>query len=435
MAGRSADFLDSLSRQEDRFLMEGKDLSRRLGTLAILFVVFLVALTVVPSAWAARKYKTLYKFAPYPTDGQLPFAGLIFDKDGNLYGTTFQGGAYDYGTVFKLTPNSDGSWAESVLHSFNADDEDGGVPFASVIFDPAGNLYGTTGYGGAYNYGTVFKLTPNKDGRWAERVIHSFNGNDGRTPRGGLIFDAAGNLYGTTATGGSGCNGNGCGTIFKLMPNEHGSWTESVLHRFNITDGYTPVAGLTFDAAGNLYGTTQDAGPYDSFGTVFKLTPGSDGSWTEKVLYQFRGGSDGSFPSANIIFDKTGNLYSTTWAGGADSWGTVFKLTPSKKRGWTESVLHSFTNDGKDGLEPYLGGVIFDPVGNLYGTTEIGGVYRNGTVFKLAPTGEETVLHSFKDHPGAWPVSGIIFDERGNLYGTTLGDNSKTHGSVFEITQ
>jgi len=414
--------------------MEGKDLSRRLDTLAILIVVFLVVLTAVPGAWAEREYKTLYRFTGTATDGQAPIAGLIFDKAGNLYGTTFQGGAYDDGTVFKLTPNSEGAWAESVLHSFNVDDKDGGYPFAGVMLDSAGSLYGTTGYGGAYDYGTVFKLTPHNDGSWAESVLYSFDGNHGRTPRGGLIFDAAGNLYGTTAAGGSGCNGDGCGTIFKLTPNKDGSWTERVLHRFNITDGYAPVAGLTFDLAGNLYGTTQDAGVYDGFGTVFKLTPRSCGSWTEMVLYQFLGGVDGAFPSANMIFDKTGNLYSTTWTGGTDSWGTVFKLTPSKHGEWTESVLHSFTNDGEDGLEP-LSGVIFDPVGNLYGATSEGGAYGKGTVFKLTLSGEETVLHSFKDHPGASPAGGIIFDERGNLYGTTSGDYSKTHGSVFEITQ
>jgi uncharacterized repeat protein (TIGR03803 family) len=411
--------------------MEGKNLSRPLGMVVILVVVFLVTLVVVPSAWAARRYKTLHKFTGDATDGELPFVGVTFDPAGNLYGTTSEGGAYNYGIVFKLTPNNDGHWTESVLHSFNADGKDGGVPFAGVIFDRAGNLYGTTALGGVYDYGTVFELTPNKDGSWIESVLYSFDGNHGRMPSGGLIFDAAGNLYGTTAIGGA----YGYGTVFKLTPNKDGSWTESVLHSFNSADGYTPVAGLVFDPVGNLYGTTQDVGFSETFGTVFKLTPRCDGSWTKKVLYKFIGGADGSYPSANMIFDRTGSLYSTTSQGGTDGAGTVFKLTPNENGGWTESVIHSFTNDGKDGLSPRFSGVVFDPVGNLYGTTQIGGAYGYGTVFKLTPAGQETVLHSFKDQPGAWPVSGVIFDGDGNLYGTTLGDNTKTHGSVFEITR
>src|ERR1700693_956385 len=147
--------------------MEGKNLSQPLGTFGILVVVFLVAFLVVPGAWAGRKYETLYKFTRDATDGQAPLAGLIFDNAGNLYGTTFQGGAHGYGTVFKLTPNKDGSWTENVLHAFT-DGKDGGWPFARVIFDPAGNLYGTTAFGGVYDYGTVFELTPNKDGSWRE---------------------------------------------------------------------------------------------------------------------------------------------------------------------------------------------------------------------------------------------------------------------------
>jgi len=349
--------------------------------LAAMTAMLIVALMLVPGAWAC-KYKTLYQFK-VGADGLYPRAGLIFDPAGNLYGTTDYGGAYNFGTVFQLTPNGDGSWTESVLHSFNADGKDGYEPFAGLIFDPAGNLYGTTNNGGAYgSYGMVFQLTPNGDGSWTESVLHSFNadGKDGYEPFAGLIFDPAGNLYGTTGGGGA----YGHGTVFQLTPNRDGSWTESLLHSFNLDgkDGYEPLAGLTFDPAGNLYGTTNWGGAYN-YGTVFQLTPNGDGSWTE-------------------------------------------------------SVLHSFNLDGKDGYKP-LAGLTFDPAGNLYGTTPSGGTNDDGTVFKLKPTvkgsWKETVLHSFRNHPGAFPFwSGLILDGHGSLYGTTHGLGPKTRGSVFEIT-
>ena len=306
----------------------------------ILVILAIMALTLIlgSSAWAAEQYKTIHRFNKQTgVRGFAPAGALILDAAGNLYGTTYSGGASGVGTVFELTPNLDGSWTESVLHSFNG--ADGADPYSGLIFDAAGNLYGTTVGGGGYNAGTVFKLAPNLDGSWTESVLHSLNGTDGAHPYSGLIFDAAGNLYGTTWVGGA----FGHGTVFELTANGDGSWTESVLHAFNGTDGAHPYSGLIFDAAGNLYGTTYYGGGVCGCGTVFKLTPNGDGSWTESVLHAFTIGSgDGNRPRAGLIFDAAGNLYGTTENGGGTLRGTVFKLTPNGDGSWTESVLHLF---------------------------------------------------------------------------------------------
>ena len=202
--------------------------------------------------------------------------------------------------MFKLAPNPDGTWTERVLYSFTGG-ADGLIPLAGLVFDAAGNLYGTTGYGGADGSGVVFKLAPNPDGTWTESVLYSFTGYaDGSIPGAGLIFDPTGNLYGTTTSGGPFSAGEcpaGCGVVFKLAPNPDGTWTESVLHSFTGADGQYPRAGLVFDVAGNLYGTTNGGGP-DNDGVVFKLKPNLDGTWTESVLYSFKDGADGGFPVA-----------------------------------------------------------------------------------------------------------------------------------------
>jgi uncharacterized repeat protein (TIGR03803 family) len=410
-------------------------------------IVFIIILASASDAWAQRKYKTLYTFN-VGTDGYEPADGVTFDAAGHLYGTTFQGGTYRGGTVFKLVPHPDGSWREMVLHSFRM--SDGWLPFASLIFDQAGNLYGTTPEGGTDGFGIVFELMPTKDGSWTESVIHSFTGGaDGAGPVASLVFDQSGNLYGTTTGGGfsSTCTG-GCGTVFKLTPKSNGHWTEGVLYSFcSVTecrDGLTPVASLIFDQVGNLYGTTQYGGNLNhcrgtnGCGLVFELTPNADGSWKEKVLHSFcplELCDDGAFPLDNLIFDQAaGNLYGTTNSGGAAWDGLVFQLIPNGDGTWKEKVLHAFT--GRDGSAPY-GNVTFDRSGNLYGTTQGGGAYGAGTVFKLVLDLQggwhETVLHSFRDHPGAFPYAGVIFGPSGNLYGTTYGNFNATFGSVFEI--
>lgn len=296
-----------------------------IGTLAVLTM----ALILPTGLGASGTTKILYSFKDTP-DGAGPFAGVILDSTGNLYGTTSKGGIAGMGTVFKLTRNSDGSWTESVLYSF-AGGSDGDEPEAELVFDGAGNLYGTTVDGGDVSCGgcgTVFQLTPNSDGTWTESVLHRFSGADGLHPYSRLIFDTTGNLYGTTAWGGDiSCDraNRGCGTVFKLTPNGQGGWTESVIHKFENSDGYGPTAPLVFDGAGNLYGTTTQGGAR-SQGTIFKLVPQSDGTWAQSVLHSFTGRGDGQNPSGGLVFDGA-NLYGTNLSGGNnDGTGAVFKV-------------------------------------------------------------------------------------------------------------
>jgi uncharacterized repeat protein (TIGR03803 family) len=355
-------------------------------------------------------------------DADEPYAGLISDAKGNLYGTAMQGGTSNHGAVFQLVPGANDTWNEAVLYSFNG--TDGTTPFAALVFDGAGNLYGATQGGGAYGYGTVFQLAPGVGGTWTETVLHSFNNNgqDGYYPYSNLIFDAAGNLYGTTSSGGSSVCGGGCGTVFELTPAGNGTWAETLVHSFAGSDGEGP-SGLTFDGSGNLYATTAAGGTSNGCGgfgcgNVFELTPGTNGTWTETVLYNFTGGSHGGNPIGGVIFDASGNLY-------GQNNPYVFRLARSANGTWTEKVLYRVAGSP--------GGLIFDAAGNLYGMDTMGGKpnckgHGCGTIFELAP-GEsgkwkEKVLHSFnydnKGKSGYWPYSGLIFDAAGNLYGTTL---------------
>jgi len=363
---------------------------------------------LVAAAWfsitaAAQDLATLYSFTS--GDGANPGAGLMADPAGNLYGTTFNGGASGQGTVFQLDPSGN----LNVLYNFAGGD--GSHPRASLIADAAGNLYGTTINGGANDAGTVFQLTPSG----TLNVLYSFTGgNDGALPFAGVIADPAGNLYGTTI------GGDGPGTVFQLTP-----WGDlNVLQSF--TSGDSPWAGLIADAAGNLYGTTEGG---DGPGTVFQLTP----SGTLNVLHRFAG-LDGAVPHGTLIFDAPGNLYGTTHNGGTSGYGTVFQLTPSGAL----NVLHSFTG-GSDGAYPEAG-VITDMAGNLYGTTYGGGAGGQGTVFQLDPSGNLTVLHSFTGgSDGGRPAADLIADAAGNLYGTTSSGGATATcpggcGTVFELT-
>jgi uncharacterized repeat protein (TIGR03803 family) len=389
----------------------------------------------------AAQEKVLHSFNENGVDGYSPSGALIFDTSGNLYGTTLFGGSYNLGSVFELDARDR---TETVLYSFSGSTNDGYSPFGDLIFDSTGNLYGTTFYGGAYYGGIVFELTPTVGGNWTETILHNFEGGtDGSQPHSGLIFDNAGNLYGTTFYGGAGTctNGNflGCGTIFELTPSDDGSWTEQVLFSFNDADGSYPNSGLVFGSDGNLYGTTGGGGRH-RVGTVFELAPGVGGVWTEKVLHTFsKNHVDGYAPLARLIFDSAGNLYGTTLLGGAHTAGAVFELTPDGSGRWRETVLHSFNDTGTDGYEP-TAGLIFDSAGRLYGTTTLGGTYGEGTVFELAPTTgagwRERLLYAFpyNDTNGRIPQAGVVFDAAGNLYGTTLGGGAYgNYGTVFEI--
>lgn len=438
--------------------MRGKRLSVGLRAAPAIVTVALL----VTSVWAAPREKVLHNFGN-GTDGGNPLAGLISDAAGNFYGTTENGGVYGFGTVFELSPKPGGGWTEKVRYDFNANSQAGGTPVGGLIFDATGkSLYGTTSSGGAYCCGTVFELTPGRAGRWMEKVLHSFNSQDGANPNASLIFDGSGSLYGTTVFGGivtGYCRPNGCGTVFELMPEKGGGWREKLLHKFTSSDGAGPSADLIFDTAGNLYGTSG-GGPHGG-GTVFKLTPLADGGWREKVLHGFsNNGRDGIFPFAGVISDAAGNLYGTTVYGGSGTCspgcGTVFELVPRAGGGWTEKVLYSFKNDGKDGIGP-LAGLVFDArKANLYGTTRYGGtgvcdngsgVSGCGTVFELSPKAgggwTEKVLFSFENNgkDGYYPFADLILDGQHNLYGTAAdggasgtGCGGRGCGTVFEIT-
>ena len=409
--------------------------NRFFTVLSLFLVLVAMAFALTPKAQAASSEKVLYSFTN-GADGGDPVAGLVFDGAGNLYGTTHYGGTSDYGTVFELTPGGGGKWTESVLFSFTGG-KDGGEPNAGLIFDAAGNLYGTTYLGGTHGHGTAFMLSPKGGGKWAEKVLHSFSGGkDGGRPSAGLIFDAAGNLYGTTAEGGK----YEYGAAFMLVPpGVNSKWTVTTLHSFNANgkDGYTPLASLVFDATGILYGTTWAGGSHAD-GTVFTLTPDGAGGWKEKVIYNFNfgNGKDGAEPVAGLILDAAGNLYGTTVSGGSNRfYGTVFELTLGVNGKWKETILHTF-DDGTGGGEPNAG-LIADAAGNLYGTAATGGTA--GVLFELTLGGngkwKETVLHDFKSgKDGAEPYAGVIFDAAGNLYGTTKIGGADSSGTVFEVT-
>jgi uncharacterized repeat protein (TIGR03803 family) len=419
----------------------------RVRSLIVLLSASAVMCLVMPTSapvLAASRFKVLHSFNS--TDGANPLAGLISDTVGNLYGTTASGGANSQdcpegcGTVFELAPGANGKWTETVLHYFTG--KDGGSPEASLTLDGEGNLYGTTALGGTYSWGTVFKLTPSTDGKWAHTVLHTFSGkDDGGLPTSSLTFDIRGNLYGTTQWGGNlhYCSGSGCGTVFELAPDSSGKWTQTVLHSFNGKDGTNPPTGLVFDLKGNLYSVTSEGGAH-GVGTVFELSPSADGKWVHTVLHSFD--NDGQYPVGGVVLNAAGNLYGTTSQGGRNLSGILFKLVHRADGKWVEKVLHSFGD--ADGDYPQAS-LIFDPVGNLYGTT--GGFARvYGAVFKLGSdeNGEvtETVLHDFSNGTdGAYPDGGLILDKAGNLYGTAYSGGGDVQGCnygcgvVFEITQ
>jgi uncharacterized repeat protein (TIGR03803 family) len=435
---------------------------RRVGATLGAALVLTLSFSV---AGSASTFTVLYNFSG-PPDGAQSAGGLIADAAGNLYGTTSQGGS-GHGTVFKLSPPATvgGAWTEAVLYSFTGG-TDQGFPVGALIADALGNLYGTTagspdGCGSGGQCGTVFKLSPpaTVGGAWTETVLYSFTGGtDGEIPLAGLIADAAGNLYGTTVGNrvGLGCSGfpYQCGNVFRLTPpaTPGDAWTFAVLYTFGslaASDGANPAGALIADAAGNLYGTTGFGGltssttPCGGCGTVFKLTPPATpgDAWTETQLHIFNF-TDGAGPFGALIADAVGSLYGTTTGGGANGFGTVFKLTPPATAGgaWTEAVLYSFGASGIDGAEP-VGGLIADAAGNLYGTTNGGGANSGfGTVFQLAPptaAGDlwtEAVLHNFTGSDGAKPPAGLLADAAGNLYGTTQAGGGSNDGTVFQLS-
>jgi uncharacterized repeat protein (TIGR03803 family) len=405
-----------------KFKRFSRSLRRSVAAVAVI-VVF------AGSASAAHQYKVLHDFLAKPANA--PFGSLVADAAGNLYGvaTNYRsptcGAPRHCGAVFKLTRESGGTWKYSILHVFKG--RDGDNPNGTLVFDSAGNLYGTTFQGGAHNLGTVFELSP-KGNTWSETVLYSFgtsSSNDVQLPQSGVTFDAQGNLYGTAGSGGTTFDGG----VFELKPTGN-AWQESVLYSFNGYDGSVPTANVVFDSAGNLYSTTAVGGNLDD-GVVFELTPSSDGHWTETVLYTFNIGPQ-SQPTSGVIFDVAGNLYGTTAGCGNCNPGAVYELSMSNGT-WSITILHAFTGSGDGGIP--FGGVIFDSAGNLYGTTALGGKNGFGTVFKLSQSGgqwTESMLHSFNDKDGNEPSGGLILNQ-GVLYGTTFQGGAAGYGVVFSM--
>jgi uncharacterized repeat protein (TIGR03803 family) len=328
-------------------------------------------------------FNTLYEFTG--SDGEQPDAPLVFGPDGALYSTTYYGGSYfcidgGCGVVYSLRPpatpckSTDCPWTETVLHQFTAEVDGARPAFGALTFDKSGNIYGTTTVGGQNPpyAGDVFELT-RSGSQWSLNVLHTFTGQlDGGTPWSGVVFDTAGNLYGSTAGGGA----NGGGTAFQLTPSGE-NWTLTTIYPFSPDiEGNSAFCNLLLDSSGNLWGTTRNGGSGGA-GTAFELTP-SRGSWGLNLLYsfaQYRGSQTA------LIMDKQGNLYGTLVEGGKYGSGAVFKLTPSDD-GWTYTSLHDFY--GTDGYWP-MGQIVMDGNGNLYGTASEGGPYKYGVVWEITP--------------------------------------------------
>ncbi len=397
---------------------------------AALAIAIVFALTAFVQSAQAQTFTVLHNFTNGP-DGGEPQAGLTMDRAGNLYGTASTGGntsgSCSYpnppgcGTVFKLSPRGSG-WVLTTLYTFSG--PDGRNPLARVIIGPDGSLYGTTSLGGDNNTGTVFNLRPPAAAckaalcPWTETVLHSFDGyGDGAQPTfGDLVFDAAGNLYGTTPYGGQGDRG----TVYELTRSN--GWAETVLYKFQGgNDGATPYGGVVFDQAGNLWGTTGYGGGYDN-GTIYQLVP-SGGGWTESVVYNFLGASDGANPYSGLIMDQFGNFYGATF-GSNGTTPKVYELSPSNG-GWMFNLLYSFGHN-----QGVIGNLAMDAAGNLYGTN----YYDMPEVFRLTPSNGGWTLTGFSGGAGSNPCGNVIFDSSGNLYTTTQGGGTGEVGVVFEIT-
>jgi uncharacterized repeat protein (TIGR03803 family) len=367
-------------------------------------------------------------------EGEYADTDLETDGAGNIYGTTVLGGDFGGGTVFQLSPTPNG-WVHTTLYSFTGG-ADGGEPYKGVTLDRDGNLYGTAVTGGSGNCeggcGVVYKLT-HSGAKWTYRVIHAFTGgDDGSGPGARVTVDHAGNIYGMAPTGGA----YGLGTIYKIRQGSHGAPAFKVIHAFTGgADGATGSAGRMVIRDGHLYGAATAGGTYGS-GVVFELTPRGRGEWDFSTIYSFRGQPDGSFPYGALLFDALGNIYGTTYYGGANGIGSVYQLSPQAMGEWKESVLYSF-QEGSDGNSP-ISNLVFDNAGNLYGTTSEGGL-GSGTIFKLSPVGNgswtETVVHAFEGPPdGGFSYNGMVVDAFGNFYGATVHGGTDDDGSVYKFT-
>ena len=409
----------------------------------------------------AQTFTTIYSFTG-GSDGEYPFpeSHLIFDANGNLYGTAASGGANYNGTVFQLVPPavSGGKWTENTLYEFQGG-ADGRQPSMGVVFDANGNLFGTTQFGGnaqacGGGCGTIFELSPPAQGHgaWTHTVLYTFQGNaDGQYP-GTMQLGANGALYSTTTSGGANpgvlCHSNqrikfGCGTFFEFAQ-QGGKWTKTVLYTFPQYkgDGTGPSSEFTFDSLGNVF--TFTAGGATGYGSVVELMPPSGGSsWTDRVIHGFTGGSDGGYPAGTLTIGAGGVLYgAASYSGVANASGLIFQFTPPAQSGgaWTETVLHNFPAYKGDATTPFTT-LTMDPSGNLYGTSVFGGstaCYEGcGTIFKLAPPSSgggwtESVLYKL-GNSGQNPNSSVVDFHNGLLFGTTTYLGARNVGSVFTL--
>ena len=410
----------SIVRQTRRF-------GRLIGSAAILWLLALSGMTL-----KASTTEIIYSFAG-DEDGEYLDTDLAIDGVGNLYGTSVLGGEFGGGTVWQLSPVGD-SWVHTVLYSFTGG-ADGGEPYKGVTLDANGNLYGTAVTGGSGSCeggcGVTYKLTKVGDS-WTQTVIHAFTGgDDGSGPGSRVTVDNRGDVYGMTPTGGA----NGLGTIYRLHPKPNDTWTLRVIHAFTGgSDGSSGSAGQMIIRNGHLYGAATTGG--SGYGTVFELKPTSAGEWSFKTLYAFQGQPDGSFPYGALLFDAAGNIYGTTYYGGSDGIGSIYKLTRSGGGSWTEEILYSFRT-GQDGNSS-ISNLVFDSTGSLFGTTSEGGL-GSGTIFELSPgpngTWRESLPHSFAGSPdGAFPYAGMVSAGGDVFYGATVHGGVDGEGTVYKFT-
>ena len=402
----------------------------------VLNLFIALALTVV-FAQPARAQTESVIYSNFVTGsgvGGGPYTGLIADSAGNLYGAA--GSNMYNGAAYELIPSSGGIWTLKILHEFTVSDGVGAS--AGFTMDAAGNLYAPDLYGGN-GYGAIFELKPISNGTWKVQFLYKFvnNGTDGHYPGATLTMDAAGNLYGTTQEGGL----KNVGVVFKLTPYAGGGgWNETILSSLPYKQKLWSTTNypLTMDSAGNLYGVTNIGGAYDG-GYVFKLSPTSKGPWTLTTLYSFGvyTGPGPAVPWSGVVFDSAGNLYGVTALGGTEGSGTVYQLSPSSGGGWTERDLVDFPSSCSPACVPEAA-ITVDSAGNIFGTAAATGSF--GTAYEVSPNGDGTwtltILHNFAGGTdGADPNSGAMLDISGRLYGTTReGGGTKGRGTVFEIT-
>jgi uncharacterized repeat protein (TIGR03803 family) len=399
--------------------MQSRLPSLALAPLTALFSLLSVSPRAAAQAAPGWSFVELYAFGTSPNDGLQPEAGLFRDGSGNLYGTTFFGGngsgcdinVGGCGAVFKI----DSGGNETTFYAFDGA-HDGWNPTDRLIMDTAGNLYGTTQFGGLYGYGTVFELSP----AGSETILHHFQGgSDGANPNAGVVQDTEGNFYGTTRYGGHGCNSQGCGTVFKIS----NTGQETILHRFlDGLDGANPMSGVEVDSSGNIYGTAWAGGLFN-YGTVFEI----EAAGQEKILHHFAAGGDGSNPVGGVTLDQAGNLYGTASGAGTSDIGIVFTINPAGD----ESVLYTFTG-GVDGAYS-TSHLLIDQAGNIFGMASQG-VAGWGSIFEISG-GTFTLLYYFSGTQidGGLPVGGVTMDSAGNLYSTTSSCSSNCWGTVFEL--